>query len=716
MQLLPILRKSPFGRLLFFYASGISSANIFIPDEGFVRAIITGIPVLFMALLIAVRFLISYRTMWLNGLLAAFILCLAGLLNMSTQILSGKRLMDFDNKAGTYLMIIEDQPEVKERTYKVTARVIGFKNAEDWEKAGFRVLLYIQKDSSAAALKTGSGIIAETLLKRNPVPGNPEEFNYCKYLANKGIFLQGYISSQSWMPGDYGNRMKLRSTAYRMRDNLMKSYAKLDLAKPETGLLSAITLGYRNDIDAHTKQIFTQAGVMHVMALSGFNVGIIAILLGFVLGIFNISRAGRVSKTIIIIAALWLFALITGLSPSVTRATVMISFVLAGKVMQRQINTYNILFASAFVLLAFSPGMLNDVSFQLSFAAVIGIIGLHPLLYRSMTFRHKAVDLIWKLFTVSCAAQLSTMPLTLYYFHQFPVYFWITNLYVVPMVSLIICVAGAYLLLSFVSPLGLALGKVLAILVKALMISVGVIEEMPYSLLDSIYINPLQVFLLFFAILFLGLFLFSRRTNMLLAALSIIVLFQLVQVGHNFHIFQQRIFIVGNVRGESVLQLIAGRNGRLVTGSASDLTASDLTYSFRNFWISRGVNRLYHLPVPGERNLVKSFPMEDLRVEHSWPGANMLFEFAGKRIIFLQDNRFYDFNPEFRLRSDVTVVSGILRPDMEKLGKLLDTGLLVVDSSASKYKAGMWKKMCSGMGIQCWIVSEQGAFLLDAGV
>lgn len=203
---------------------------------------------------------------------------------------------------------------------------------------------------------------------------------------------------------------------------------------------------------------------------------------------------------------------------------------------------------------------------------------------------------------------------------------------------------------------------------------------------------------------------------MLLAALSIIVLFQLVQVGHNFHIFQQRIFIVGNVRGESVLQLIAGRNGRLVTGSASDLTASDLTYSFRNFWISRGVNRLYHLPVPGERNLVKSFPMEDLRIEHSWPGANMLFEFAGKRIIFLQDNRFYDFNPEFRLRSDVTVVSGILRPDMEKLGKLLDTGLLVVDSSASKYKAGIWKKMCSGMGIQCWIVSEQGAFLLDAGV
>jgi competence protein ComEC len=165
-------------------------------------------------------------------------------------------------------------------------------------------------------------------------------------------------------------------------------------------------------------------------------------------------------RTIIIIPSLWCFAFITGLTPSVVRATVMLSLVLAGKTMGKNIISQNIIMSSAFLILALKPGMLCDTGFQLSFCAVYGIIVFHPVLVSIVKIKSGLLLHLWQFFMLSFAAQISTLPVSLYSFHQFPVYFWLTNLYVIPLVSAIIYVSSFYLLFSFINPLGVLSGKI----------------------------------------------------------------------------------------------------------------------------------------------------------------------------------------------------------------------------------------------------------------
>ena len=319
------------------------------------------------------------------------------------------------------------------------------KTAEGWIHQNMKVLLYISVDSNGCLPPPGSKLVLLTALKNIPGPSNPEEFDYRKYLSIRHIYKQSFITLPSRLCRDMGDPVGVVPRS-RMRNRLLRLFRDIGLEPAYFGLVSALTLGYREDVDASTKKAFTQAGVMHIMALSGFNVGIIALVLGFILGVFDKNPAGKYAKTLIILLFLWLFAVITGLSPSVTRATVMISCVMTGRLFNRRVNTYNILFVSAFLLLTFCPGMISDVSFQLSFTAVLGILVYQPVLSSWVTFknsRDSAGSGNYLLFPVRHS--WATFPLSLFYFHQFPVYFWLTNLYVVPLVSVIICVAGGYL-------------------------------------------------------------------------------------------------------------------------------------------------------------------------------------------------------------------------------------------------------------------------------
>ena len=452
MPLLPILRKSPFFRLIFLYAFGIAFADCIRSYSLPVVWLLVVVVFLWFILWLIIKVHRNFNTGWIAGILVAAIIFICGIWAAEIDFNKEKQAELLPEHPVTYRAVILDMPEAKACSFKATARVLEVRTPEGWIPQRMKVLLYITVDSvNGCKVQPGSELILKAALKKIPLPANPEEFNYHKYLAIRHIYRQSFVTPRrggiAWVSPHIW--------ACIMRNRLLHSFRNMGLEPGYFGLVSALTLGYKEDVDSATKQAFTQAGVMHIMALSGFNVGIIALVLGFVLGIFGKNSAAKWAKTLIIILFLWLFALITGLSPSVTRATVMISFVLTGRLFQRHVNTYNILFVSAFLLLTFSPGMLSDVSFQLSFAAVAGILVYQPFMNNLLTFRISFVNKIWQLFSLSCAAQLATFPLTLYYFHQFPVYFWLTNLYVVPLVSVIICVAGAYLAVAWIKPVAL---------------------------------------------------------------------------------------------------------------------------------------------------------------------------------------------------------------------------------------------------------------------
>jgi competence protein ComEC len=448
------------------------------------------------------------------------------------------------------------------------------------------------------------------------------------------------------------------------------------------------------------------------MALSGFNVVIIVLALGYVLDIFTRTASGKVGKTAIIILIIWSFAFVTGLSSSVTRATLMISLVMTGRLFNRNINTYNILFASAFFLLAISPALLTDVSFQLSFAAVTGILIYQPVAYRLLRFNNTLAARIWQMFTVTFAAQLSTLPFTLYYFHQFPVYFWLTNLYVIPWVSLIIILAGIYLLVSFLHPLALVTGNILELLLEGLYDAVKLTDRLPCALVENIYISIHQMILFFALTLFLGFFMLHRKNLFLMLTLSLFLIFQIISVTRNLNISHQQIFMVGNLKNRSAIGLISGRNGMMWINPNVSSGDNALQYAFLNFWIERGVSDQLHVlsdielardGIPGTESCCCLYP---------WLGQNLIMECNGWRIACIQDDQFFKHPFPSRLNLDLVVVSGRVKINPQGIKEWFDAKWIILDSSVSTYRASRWKKSCDWFCVPCWIVAEQGAFLL----
>jgi competence protein ComEC len=712
MPLLPILRKSPFARLILLFAAGIAVAdslrNCTLPVEGLAITLV----ILWIGLLIIIITYRNFHTGWVAGILAGIILFLCGVWAGEIGIQRGERILSLPESAGIYKIRITDMPGTYDQRLKTTARVLASCSEHGWVKQHMQVLLFFRTDSCTGSIHPGSELIVKTSLKNVPPPGNPGEFNYQQYLATRHIYKQGFVISGSWKVCDGSRGISLQAMACNMRNSLLQYFSKLNLHPAGFGLVSALTLGYKEDVDAHTKQVFSEAGVMHIMALSGFNVGIIALVLGYVLGIFDRNRPGRVGKTILIILFLWLFALITGLSPSVMRATVMISFVMTGRLFHRQVNTYNILFVSAFILLAISPGMLTDVSFQLSFAAVTGIILFQPGMNKLFYSKNHLVQATWQLFTLSCAAQLSTFPLTLYYFHQFPVYFWLTNLYVVPLVSFIICVAGAYLPLAWFKPAVFLFGKLLGFLLKFLLASVSLVEKLPCSLISHVYINGIQAGILMVLVLLVALFLVSRNTGLYWVWLGMLIIFGSLQIGHHRAVAVQRICLVGNLRGNTAVNLISGRKAVIILNH-DKLPASQLTYALGNFWIAHGLNpSSYYFENP-DTNLCNGMVMNGLYCHPNWRGRNMLISFEGLRMAVLSDNDFFKYQSIRPLRVDWAVVTGNLAVNPSRIRSEIQPALFILDSTVKSYRVEQWKKACKESGIRLYVVSEQGAYLSE---
>lgn len=710
MPLLPILRKSPFARLFFFYAVGIAFASCFTEQLSFFPGLPGLLVLSWLSLVLIESFYRSFHTGWVSGSLAALIIFLCGMWAAGIHFREAEKVRSLPASTGTYRIRIIDLPDYSKNSVKTLARVLSLQAGPQWKRKNIRILVYLHKDNTAFRIDPGMELLIHAPLKNIPGPGNPGEFDYRRYQTVRHIYLQAFVGSGDWTICRSSTGKSPRAMASLMRMRLLQSFKEIGLDPSYYGLLSALTLGYKEDLDTRVKQVFSQAGVMHIMALSGFNVGIIALVISFLMGLFNFDQTGNTCKTIIIILFLWLFAFVTGLSPSVTRATAMISLVLAGRLFHRQINTYNILFASAFLLLAISPGMLTDVSFQLSFAAVAGIILYQPVLFNLIAFRNKLAGRIWQLFTTSCAAQLATLPITLFYFHQFPVYFWLTNLYVIPLVSVIICIAGVYLAVACIKPLAVILGKLLAVLLKGLFYSVAIVEELPFSLISGIYINVFQAFVLIFLILSLSLFILYRKAAWFFIFLSLSIIFLVQQSLYLIRLEKQQICMVGNIRGETAITLIAGRSAVLLLHSDKNRNEIRQDYAFGNFWIAHGVTpAVYELDSMHCRGSV----LPGIFCRTDWRGNNSLISFGKSRIIILRDDQFYQYrSPEPKI-ADLVIVTGDIALKPSRLANEIKPMLIILDSSVSSYQAAYWIHAFEKMNLKYHYVVKQGAYVAD---
>lgn len=613
-------------------------------------------------------------------------------------------------KNGFIIGEIAEQPAEKEKSVKTVLEIQAIRCNNEWTKSEGRVILYFQKDERSVKLKYGDRIVFEPLLEEVTNSGNPEEFDYKEYLAFHLITQQAYLKSGKWKVLHARPSNSLMAAADDIRLKLLSILRKNGLKGESFAVASAITLGYTNELDAEVKQSYSATGAMHILSVSGLHVGIVYVVLDFLLFFLSRKKQTRFLKAVLIILFLWGYALLTGLSPSVMRAAAMLSFVVAGKAFSRQTNIYNSLSVSAFILLFLNPFLLFDVSFQLSYLAVLGIVAFHPLIYKSLYIKNKYIDKLWVLTSVALSAQLATVPLSLYYFHQFPNYFLLTGYLVIPLSTIIIYMI---IFLFIISPWewGAAItGKGLGFLVDFMNSSIKTIENLPGALISNIPFNSLQVVFSYAAILTMLLFVLKKKI-MFLRLFFISVIFILgVSVYQKYESLVQRKFYVYNIQGLSAINFIDGNNNVLF--SDIEKQTSKLNYALKGNWLSLGVEKERVIPFS---QLKEQFLFTNLLTTNN---ENLFFkknffDFYGKRIVVIRDNFKTNDSLKVVIPVDYMVLSKNIKMSLYDLLKGFKPKLIIIDSSNSKWKTEKWAEEAHQLNIPCYIVSKNGAFVAD---
>ena len=380
--------------------------------------------------------------------------------------------VDYLDRDTILAMRLLSNAQERTKTFRYEAEVEG----------GGKVLLYLQRDSMPMPVM-GDVLLVETQVHRG---GKSGIFDYGLYLRRQGIVGTCWALRRNWQLIGHEDDMGLKGLAKRSQYFLYQQYRKMGIEGQELGIISALTLGYREDLDKDVQRAFSASGAMHVLAVSGLHTGIVW---GIVMWILTLGvlykplwedKFRRWLLNISTIVLIWAYAFLTGLSPSVMRSALMLTFWALSSLLEQQTSRWNPLLAAAVVILIVNPLALWSVSFQLSFAAVAGIMLFGSSMQQAVVSKGRVWQSVSGLLIVSLAAQLGTMPLTLHYFGQTSNYFALTNLIVVPMAGILLSLGFSTLAMSWCA-VGEWIGWATKWCTWLLNQAVQWIESLPYS-------------------------------------------------------------------------------------------------------------------------------------------------------------------------------------------------------------------------------------------
>ncbi|MFK2818510.1 ComEC/Rec2 family competence protein [Flavobacteriaceae sp. LMIT009] len=379
-----------------------------------------------------------HQTVWF-GLLSFITTTLIGILAVTTQNQSNFK----DHYTKSYNKEIDSIIQLQFRVREVLKPgnyydkyVIDILKIDNKKVKGLS-LLNIEKDSTIQVLKVDDILITKTEFKELIPPLNPYQFDYKNYLKKKHIYHQLFLSNKELFKVST-NKHTIFGHASLLREFINIKLEKFNFHPDQLAIINALLLGQRQDISSEIYNSYTQAGAIHILAVSGLHVGVILMLLNILFRPIELLKNGKVLKTILIIIILWSFAIIAGLSASVVRAVFMFTIVAIAMNFKRPTNIYNTLAISLFFLLLIKPTFLFDVGFQLSYLAVFAIVTFHPIISKLWLPSNKAFKFIWNIFVVTISAQFGIIPISLFYFHQFPGLFFISNLVIIPFLGIIL--------------------------------------------------------------------------------------------------------------------------------------------------------------------------------------------------------------------------------------------------------------------------------------
>lgn len=361
------------------------------------------------------------------------------------------------------------------RWKKAICDLTGIVRDESLQPIRERVLLIINADN----LREGDQLFFSSRMEFISNKGNPGEFDAVHYWRSKGVQRIGFLSEDDFKLIASEDPPFFKSL-FRQASSYLGNVLSTFLSDSELSVAKALVLGDKSMLTQETKAQFSNAGAMHVLAVSGLHVGIVMYLLISIFGRFPriFSRNGAFLLAVILI---WIYAGITGFSPSVLRSTFMFSVLVLGQLVSKKSDGLNTLFLTAVVMLLLNPLLLYDIGFQLSYLAMIGILNFYKPISELLNIKNKWLRKMWEGTAVGIAAQLTTVPLTLYYFHQFPNYFALTNIGMMVFAGLVLGFGVVLLVTHWIGFLATFLGFGLLLLVGGMIYFIQFVDGLPFA-------------------------------------------------------------------------------------------------------------------------------------------------------------------------------------------------------------------------------------------
>lgn len=546
-----------------------------------------------------------------------------------------------------------------------------------------KIIVNIQRDSLQNPLIIGNIIRVKTVLQKTSSSKNPNQFDYAKYLADKQIYAQVYCKKSEIKI----NKTIVKDIWYysgRLHSTILKNLEKANFSKDEMNVALALILGQQQEISADIIKDYQYSGATHVLSVSGLHVGFIMLFIMFILKPIPNTRKGSAIKLTSILISLAGFAVISGLSPSVLRSVVMFSFVAIANHLRRSGNIYHTLLVSILLILLFEPYFLFDVGFQLSYLALFFIIWLQPILKKIWSPKNKILLYIWDALTVSFAAQIGTLPLCLYYFHQFPGLFFVTNIIILPLLSFIM-IAGIIVMIVaiFTSPptiLVYPFEKSIFILNKM----IHYVASLESFVIQDISFNFYYLATLYLVIISIIIWLKKPSYNKLVIACISLIFFQLALLYTKQETASQKELIVYNIKKNT---LISKRNGQNITLFTRDTIEKNSTKS----------------------NAFKSYLVGNFAVlNYSQQIKNVLF-FNGKKISIIDSTGIY----ENKIQPDILILTQSPKINFDRLLIELHPKIIIADGSNSYALQKIWKASCEKKNIPFHATAEKGFYRLN---
>lgn len=644
---------------------------------------------------------IKYKSRSVAGIIIfIFILICSYNLCFVKSVSSDIKTEEILSSASQKILRITEAPENKEKSVKVIAKLLSIKKDNKWTKFNKKIIIYFEKSVHSQQLEYGDILLTNEAIREVNSPQNPHEFDYKRYLSLKNINYQAYIKSDKWKLLEKKQGKLFYHFTIDLRKKLLKSLKDNNIKDNEYAIASALLLGYKNNLDAELIKEFSGAGAMHILCVSGLHVGVIYLVLNYLLFFFDKIKYGKYLKSILLILFIWLYAFISGLSPSVQRASFMISFIIIGQMGKQNTSVYNSLLVSAIILIFANPLIIMEVGFQLSYLAVLGIVIIQPYVNKIFYSKYKLLDKAWSLISVSIAAQIATFPLGLYYFHQFPNYFILTNLIVIPLSALIIYSGILVLFGSAIIHLPDFIPLILSKLIKLLAFCVKSIENLPFSTSSNISITVIQMLILYLIIIFSVAFFHQKKYTFLRLTFFLFIALIISFSINKYEKIKQKRIVIYKVNNHSAYDFIDGKSCYFV----ADTIIPDKKMNFHisaNRIQSHINNSFFHIKNDSLITKASGF----YKQRH-------FINFYDKKIIII-DDVIYKNNIAEKIDVDYLLMTNNTRAKIDDIQNRFNAGILIFDSSNSYWKVEKWVDECKEKNIEYYSVLHSGAFVAE---